>query len=421
VFYCADAGSSDTYTCLLNTVALGSATATPLTAYTTGLEVWFNPNTTSTTSGSLPTLNIDGLGSRNLYTEGGAPLADGYLMGTGNVLYLLYYDGTQFRVMGSSTSLPNATGYEWAKVTTTDGVSASYTFKGGSPSSGAQTIDAVSDIISPDREYIEVSLNASYTLTSTPTIADGAYNGERITITNVTNFNLILQDEANLANTNLRFGGSNLTIGYRGSATLVWNTALSAWVRAITASSITTVPVQFGLPFCMIATHTGTTGSSGNGWTKGGSGSLTTITLDGNGTNCHTQFAAAYAGEAWVNLNSVVIPAGWDGNSPSITFAHWLAPASTMVAGERVDWLVSVGCIADGETGVVSYNAANTFSTTYPSSPAGKRYFVTETDQDMTGCAAGEQMAIKYLRSASDTGSQPAMGRGLHITFRVTP
>jgi hypothetical protein len=422
VFYCEDAGSSDTYTCSLATIGVSGSTATALTAYTKGLSFWFNPNTTSTVAAAQPSVNVNGLGARNILTDAGGTPSDGYLVGTGDVLYWLYYDGAAFRVYGSSGLLPNATGKEWSSLTSTDGVYWSATFKGGKPSSGAQTIDAATDVISPDREYIEVSLNANYTLgTTTDTIADGAFNGERITVTNTTNFTLTLQDISNFASSNLCLGGSNLTVGYRGSATLIWNLGLGCWVRAVTTSSITTVPVTFTLPFCSFATATATTGSGGNGWSKAGSGSLTTIGIDSNGTNCWTPFAAAYAGEAWVNLASVLIPAGWDGNAPSITFIHWLTTSSTMVAGERVDWLVSVACMADGESGAPTFNATNTFSTTYPASPAGKRYFITETDQDVTGCAAGELMAIKYIRSASDTGSQVAMGRGIVLTFRVTP
>jgi hypothetical protein len=235
VLYCVDAGSTDTYACNLTTISLSGSTSTALTAYTAGLSLWFKANTVSSVAGSAPTININSLGARNLVTEANASLSDGYI--STSMYYQLVYDGTSFRVAGSSNVLPNATGYQWAKATSVDGSSLGYTFRAGVPSSGAQILNDAGDAISADREYVEIAPDASRTYTSTPTIADGAYNGERTTITNTTNFNVTLQDEAVLTNSNLCLGGSNLTLAYRGSVTLVWNSGLSCWVRAVTVGS----------------------------------------------------------------------------------------------------------------------------------------------------------------------------------------
>lgn len=87
----------------LGTVA-GTATAitalaTPtLDAYAAGQRYYLIPASTNT---GATTLNVDAKGAKNLYNFWGDALAAGELQA--NKLYDLYYDGTQFRLLGEVT------------------------------------------------------------------------------------------------------------------------------------------------------------------------------------------------------------------------------------------------------------------------------------------------------------------------------
>lgn len=82
--YCADAGANDAYTCSISP---------PLTAYTDGMVVVFKPNTSNTGAASI---NINSLGAKTIVTAANATLADNDL--TAGRRYLLFYDGTSFRM-----------------------------------------------------------------------------------------------------------------------------------------------------------------------------------------------------------------------------------------------------------------------------------------------------------------------------------
>ena len=95
----------------------------------------------------------------------------------------------------------------------------------------AAAISAVGNSITCLSSQIAATPASSLTLTSTPTVTDGV-DGQFCTITNVSTTNtLTLQDAANLAGSGLRLGGSNVTLPARGSITLVFNTAMDAWLR----------------------------------------------------------------------------------------------------------------------------------------------------------------------------------------------
>lgn len=73
-----------------------TATASPtLTAYTAGQAFWFKA---AGTCSSSPTINIDGLGAKNL--SNGASLAAGGLLS--GLIYIIVYDGSQFLVANPS-------------------------------------------------------------------------------------------------------------------------------------------------------------------------------------------------------------------------------------------------------------------------------------------------------------------------------
>ncbi len=80
-----DGGAADAYTL---------TPTTTLTAYSTKMLVEFTPNATNT---GAATLNISGLGAKNIYSVAGAALSAGELVS--GRYYLAAYDGTQFRLI----------------------------------------------------------------------------------------------------------------------------------------------------------------------------------------------------------------------------------------------------------------------------------------------------------------------------------
>ena len=84
ILYCADAGSTDAYTCNLTPA---------LAAYTDGMLLVFKPNTTNT---GAATVNVNALGVKNIVTAANGTLADGDLVAGRR--YVLFYDGTSFRM-----------------------------------------------------------------------------------------------------------------------------------------------------------------------------------------------------------------------------------------------------------------------------------------------------------------------------------
>jgi hypothetical protein len=99
--------------------------------------------------------------------------------------------------------------------------------------SAPQAITAVGDAILANAAHVEIDSDASYTLTSTPTIADGT-DGQRLTICNIdTAFNVTLQDKANLASSNLSFDGTDYIIQNETCVDLRYNGTLSSWTLAV--------------------------------------------------------------------------------------------------------------------------------------------------------------------------------------------
>lgn len=73
----------------------------------------------------------------------------------------------------------------------------------------------------------------SVTMTSTPTIAVGTYNGQQLILIGVSDSLLVtLQDEVNLGSSGLRLAGAhNIILGKNDSITLVWMSAQSKWIE----------------------------------------------------------------------------------------------------------------------------------------------------------------------------------------------
>lgn len=95
------------------------------------------------------------------------------------------------------------------------------------------TIDAVGDSIPLTTNFIGLDPNAAYTLTSTPTIPDGTYDGQPLWIANLADpvtestFTLALQAESVLAGSNLH---RSTTVYPGGINQVVWSETVGAWL-----------------------------------------------------------------------------------------------------------------------------------------------------------------------------------------------
>lgn len=116
-----DGGSANTFTV---------TPATALPSYVQGMIVEFKPTATNT---GASTINISGLGAKDIKSIAGAALAAGELVA--GSIYLAAYDGTEFRLLGPTkqyidqlafgTALPNQAGNA-DKYVSTDGSSAEW-------------------------------------------------------------------------------------------------------------------------------------------------------------------------------------------------------------------------------------------------------------------------------------------------------
>jgi len=175
-------------------------------------------------------------------------------------------------------ALPAQSGHP-GKFLKTDGSAATWTAHLTLSPSAVQTIDAATGSITADALNVRIDPNSNYALTSTPTIADGL-DGQLLLISNNSaSYSVTLQDESFLANSNLRLGGSNVTIVPRGSLLLAYNTALASWVRADTVGGggggggITSLNSQTG------TAQTFVTGASGTNFSIASAGDTHTFNL----------------------------------------------------------------------------------------------------------------------------------------------
>lgn len=151
-------------------------------AYTQGMSVEFRAGSNNTTG---VTLNIDGLGTKNLYKfSSGAlvALVSGDLI-TG-VIYRATYDGTQFQVIGSTganTAVIGAGAVAQANLKTSTGSFSAPTANLGAASTGAQLyFSNPFSVISPGGEYgFEPSITGSATTCGLWSARDGASSGAR--------------------------------------------------------------------------------------------------------------------------------------------------------------------------------------------------------------------------------------------------
>lgn len=96
--------------------------------------------------------------------------------------------------------------------------------------SAIQTLAAASAILA-NASVVQINSVGNVLLTSTPTIANGQ-DGQILVIINVDTVDTItLQDETNLAGTNLRLSAATIGLGPRDTITLTYNSSLGDWIQ----------------------------------------------------------------------------------------------------------------------------------------------------------------------------------------------
>jgi hypothetical protein len=157
-------------------------TTSNVATLTNGVYV-FTASTSNTGGAQLDWDGVGGASAVPILTEFGSTLVDGMISTTSP--NLLYYNGTNFLLMFSSRVIPNATGYQWGRMYSNDGIFWTATFLEGTPSTGPTSITSASNSIDPaGRSYVQVAPTSNIVLTSTPSIAAGTFDGQRLTINN---------------------------------------------------------------------------------------------------------------------------------------------------------------------------------------------------------------------------------------------
>ena len=95
----------------------------------------------------------------------------------------------------------------------------------------AQNITAAGTALTITSSVKQITANNSYTLTATPTIANGE-DGQVVTIINVDSADTItLQDQGTLANSNLRLTNTTVALAPRQSIKLMYSSTVGDWVQ----------------------------------------------------------------------------------------------------------------------------------------------------------------------------------------------
>lgn len=95
---------------------------------------------------------------------------------------------------------------------------------------GIKVITAVTDAFTPTARVLKANntSGSSKTFTSTPTVADG-YDGQHLTIVNISASDVVLSDQGTLANSGLRLGAATRTLSTRDSIELVYSADIGDW------------------------------------------------------------------------------------------------------------------------------------------------------------------------------------------------
>lgn len=97
--------------------------------------------------------------------------------------------------------------------------------------SAAQNVTAVGYTILANATVVQLTADASYTLTSAPTVADGQ-DGQMLLIVNVDTVDVVtLQDQGTLAGSNLRLSAVGIALGPRASILLMYSSTVGDWIQ----------------------------------------------------------------------------------------------------------------------------------------------------------------------------------------------
>lgn len=273
--------------------------------------------------------------------------------------------------------------------------------------STSQAITAVGNTILCNANNVQVDPNGTYTLTSTPTIADAANDGTRCVITNLdTALTLTIQDESALASSNLRLGGSNIAIGPRQSVALIYNSTLGVWVReGISAAgggaTTRSVEIPIHVPVC------GTANSPNPSFTT------TQVIPAGNQVIFETFSTAAawqvcyaymidHATDWHGFVQGIMLPANYatSGQTVTLTLISGVTSVDTGTVGGRI----RAGCSAlDTSVGhraipAPTYGADSTFTIT--GSGAERFHAPITVTLNLTNCDPGDRLFWEIRRDA---------------------
>jgi hypothetical protein len=263
----------------------------------------------------------------------------------------------------------------------------------------ALVITSASSSISPARFFVQVSPTSNLTLTSAPTIPDGE-DGQFLVITNVNAANsLVLQDEAVLAGSNLRFNGSNVTLAPRQSLYLVFSNTLSSWVRADS-------PGGGG----------GSTPGTVAGWDRQFSAARCQNTVAGAGFNLGLTGNAPVA-NCQTGANSIYATLDWDdtGTKPAYDFVTLPSDSvptirvdlgwSTTATSGNVSWQIATACAASN---VDPAFGTNQVATSVATTTAGNLSVATLSELSIGSCGPGQQLKFRIQRDTTDSLTAPA-------------
>ncbi len=269
------------------------------------------------------------------------------------------------------------------------------TFAPASPAA----ITSASNSISPSRFFVQVSPASNLTLTSAPSIPDGE-DGQFLVITNVNTSNsLVLQDEAVFPGSNLRLGGSNVTLAPHQSLYLVFSNTLSAWVRA--------------------DSHNGGGGSAPEvvaGWDRQFSAARCQNTVAGAGFNLGLTGNAPTA-NCYTSANSIYATLDWDdtGTKPAYDFVTLPSVSvstirvdfgwSTTATSGDVKWQIATACAASTPDPAFGVNQTMTSTA---STTAGNLTVATFSELSVGSCGPGQQLKFRIERDTTDSLTAPA-------------
>ena len=207
--------------------------------------------------------------------------------------------GTSGRVT-ASTAGSAVTLDTGANIPTLDGDNAFAGIISNTPSA-AQTIDAAGDAILANATVVRIDPDASYTLTSTPTIADGATDGQRLEVYNIdTTYAVTLQSGSTY---NLCLSAPLVPIRATKGIALRWLSTQSCWYQE--AQNVS--PIMLSAGWKNAGTNSTTVTTSLHSFTIPGG----TLAI-GDIVRCRTSWLRSATSETTVRVSGA-----WGGTAPS--------------------------------------------------------------------------------------------------------